>query len=90
MSISDTDVAKNVKGIVFLGTPHGGSSHAIPLATILSVVSPSNATLVKELVPACEHVADINEIFVYLGKSLHLLSFYETQSTYGMGVCLSN
>ena len=72
----------HVHGIVFLSTPHRGSSHAGSLKNLLSVmIGTPNKAYVTELESNSTSIRDINEQFRSVGKNLRLVSMYETLPT---------
>ena len=84
------DVYNNTSGIVFLGTPHRGSSSAnlvLTLANITRVGRSANKDLIHEMQSKSNQVIDTNQIFVRVAlDSLSIGSFYETQSTKPFGI----
>ncbi|KAK0721186.1 hypothetical protein B0T21DRAFT_48645 [Apiosordaria backusii] len=70
-----------VHGIMFLSTPHRGSSHAATLNSMLSVIGSSPKVYVAELNPSSTSIEDINEQFRGICGSWQLVSLYETQQT---------
>lgn len=76
------NMTSHVHGIVFLSTPHRGSSHAGSLSNLLSVmVGTSNKVYVTELESNSTSIEDINAQFQSVGKALRLVSMYETLPT---------
>ena len=87
------DVHKNTSGIVFLGTPHRGSSSAdltLALAKIVRGVSgaPSvNQNLLREMQRNSSQVDEINQKFAHVVVgSLSIASFYETKASKYVGI----
>ncbi|KAK4124764.1 hypothetical protein N657DRAFT_632722 [Parathielavia appendiculata] len=77
-----TDMISNVHGIVFLSTPHRGSSHASSLNNLLSVmIGTSSKVYVAELDSKSTSIEDINEQFQSVSDPLRLVSMYETLPT---------
>ncbi|KAM7215760.1 putative WD40 domain containing protein [Rhypophila decipiens] len=71
-----------VHGIMFLSTPHRGSSHASTLNGLLSLlVGSSKKVYVSELEPSSTSIGDINEQFRGICGSWELVSFYENKVT---------
>ena len=73
-------LANNIKGVVFLGTPHRGSDLANILNLILTI-SFSSRSFVKQLNSNSEGIRAINNSFVHRVDSLKLVSFFETENT---------
>ncbi|KAK4102353.1 hypothetical protein N658DRAFT_470033 [Parathielavia hyrcaniae] len=72
----------HVHGIVFLSTPHRGSSHASSLNNLLSVmIGTSSKVYLAELDSRSTSIEDINEQFRSVSDPLHLVSMYETLPT---------
>ena len=71
---------KDIKAIVFLGTPHQGAELARILTAILSV-SFSSSHFVKQLVPDSDAIKSINNSFSHRANSLKLVTYYETENT---------
>jgi len=76
---------QNIKGIMFLGTPHHGSDLANVLKNILSVTF-SSKDFVKQLKPNSDAIAHINRLFRDRAKDMKLVSFYESKGLRGLGV----
>lgn len=78
---------RNIKGIIFLGTPHRGANLAILLRRILTVTF-SKRLFVNQLLPNCETLMEINTAFRNRATSLDMISFYESLGMRGTnGVC---
>ncbi|KAL9035623.1 MAG: hypothetical protein Q9214_006494, partial [Letrouitia sp. 1 TL-2023] len=74
---------EQVRGIVFLATPHGGAGDAKLLNSILKA-SPFITTrkeYIAQLEPTSPMLQDINEQFSKMCSELALVSFYETMRT---------
>ena len=87
------DVYKYTSGIVFLGTPHAGSSSAdlaLTLAKIIRVVlgmQRVNQNLLRDLQSNSSQVNEINQRFTRVAaESMLIGSFYETQPTKHVGI----
>lgn len=76
-------VFEQVRGIVFLATPHGGASDAKLLNSILeaSPFSTSRKEYIAQLEPTSHMLQDINDQFSRICGELALVSFYETLRT---------
>ncbi|KAL8643449.1 MAG: hypothetical protein Q9226_008364, partial [Calogaya cf. arnoldii] len=76
-------VFQQVRGIVFLATPHGGASDAKLLNSILetSPFSTSRKEYIAQLEPTSHMLQDINDQFSRICGELALVSFYETMRT---------
>jgi hypothetical protein len=71
-----------VRAMLFLGTPHRGSSFAELLNNVLSTApSFSRKLYVAELAKTAPSLQDINEQFRNICGGLQLGSLYETQKT---------
>ena len=84
------DVYKYTSGIIFLGTPHRGSSSADlahTLGKILRVIPGAPLILLHDVLPSSSQVEEINESFAHLAnQSLLIGSFYETLNTWPFDV----
>lgn len=77
-----TEMVSRVHAIIFLSTPHRGSSHAGSLNNLLSVmVGTSNKVYVAELDSNSTSIEDLNEQFRAVCGPLRLASMYETLPT---------
>jgi hypothetical protein len=79
------NISQNIKGIIFLGTPHRGSELATTLDKVLSITF-SAKTFVEQLQPNSEAIADINRLFRHRATDLDIISFYESLGMPGLGV----
>jgi hypothetical protein len=70
-----------VHGIVFLSTPHKGSSLARTLNSMLSTLGRASKVYVSELDSSSTSIEDINEQFRAICDSWQLISLYETKPT---------
>lgn len=70
-------VLPNIRGIVFLATPHRGANMAKLLSRLLSVTL-SKKVFVDQLAPRTSTIVDINTAFPDRTKSLFLVSFWES------------
>lgn len=75
-----TTLYDDMKGAVFLGTPHRGADLASILHSILKV-SFSSSSFVKQLKPRSDAIKSINNGFIHRAGSLTLVSYFETQNT---------
>lgn len=73
-------LSKDIRAVVFLGTPHRGADLANILNLILTVTF-SSSRFVKQLTPDNEAIKAINANFIHRAKSLRLVSFFETVNT---------
>lgn len=89
------DVYKYTSGIVFLGTPHRGSSSASLALTLAKIVRVGpgalrvNQDLLREVQRNSEQVDEINQKFahvIFKSQSLLIGSFYETYATKPFGI----
>jgi hypothetical protein len=71
---------ENTRGIVFLGTPHGGSELAKSLHRLL-MVSFSKRIFVGQLKQNSSIIREITEGFNTLANSIQMISFIESQQT---------
>ncbi|KAF5573000.1 ankyrin repeat [Fusarium pseudocircinatum] len=80
-----TDLLKCIRGVAFFGTPHSGSSSANfgkVLASILKVSTMgvnTNTAVVNDLRQNSRALYEITQSFVDRGKTLRILTFYETE-----------
>ncbi len=75
------DILDNVRGIVFLATPHRGSNLADMLNTLLSATFQSPKQYVTDLHRNSARISDINDQFRLYADKLELVSFFETMPT---------
>ncbi|KAH6855721.1 hypothetical protein B0I37DRAFT_365570 [Chaetomium sp. MPI-CAGE-AT-0009] len=80
------ELKKNMKGVMFFGTPHRGSSLAswatvaARLLAMSTLGTRTNTRLPKDLEPSSEKLRSISDMFHYhaLKDKLRIVSFYET------------
>jgi hypothetical protein len=78
---SDYDnIYKDMKAVLFLGTPHRGSDLAMVLEHVLRV-SFSRRKFVSQLSANSESIKEINEHFSRRVEAMRLISFFETNNT---------
>jgi len=82
-------VLKNVKAIVFIGTPHRGADSASLLSNLL-FISFSEKIFVDQLRVKSELIQGINDQFRDRSESLELISFSESKEMRGLGVFVLN
>lgn len=77
------ELAENVRGIVFLGTPHKGSKYANVFNNLLSLApfAASRKHFISELDGSSLSLQDIHEQFCQICDGLTLVSFWEAKST---------
>jgi WD40 repeat protein len=77
------DIVQATSGILFLSTPHRGSSMAQVLNRILSTcfLTHSPKEYISELSTDSTAIQDINDQFRNLAPSFSIVSFFETQAT---------
>jgi hypothetical protein len=83
-----SNILEDTCGIIFLGTPHQGSSLSI-LGVQLSRLTKrlgSEDTLLLNLRRNNSYLSDLEDRFRPLVKHKPVVSFYETKSTYLLGV----
>ena len=77
-------LAANTQGVIFLGTPHNGSTMSIwglRLAKSLSFLG-SNPALLAGLIPGCDLLKDLHQDFIKaVGDRLHIVNFFEEVKT---------
>ena len=78
-------VLRNVKAIVFFGTPHRGTDLARLLSHLLSI-SFSQKIFVEQLHGKSDLIRGINDQFRDRSESLELVSFYESKEMPVIGV----
>ncbi|KAI1178312.1 hypothetical protein F4777DRAFT_113251 [Nemania sp. FL0916] len=77
-----SSMLSKVHGIMFLSTPHRGSSHAHALNTLLSImIGSSSKVYVSELESSSTSIEDIREQFRAICSSWKLVSLYESLPT---------
>ncbi|KAF8541692.1 hypothetical protein BDD12DRAFT_485014 [Trichophaea hybrida] len=76
------NIAQNIRGILFLGTPHRGADSAQTLRNLLKVsFSHQPKAYIEDLIKNSIALQDINEDFRHVATRLELVSFYETLKT---------
>ena len=80
---------KNVKAIIFFGTPHRGADLASSLSNLL-FVSFAQRIFVDQLRVKSELIQGINDQFRDRSESLELVSFSESKEMRGLGVLALN
>ncbi|KAJ9646807.1 hypothetical protein H2204_000499 [Knufia peltigerae] len=71
------ELARSISGIIFLSTPHHGSSLADTLDLILQSILQQKRSFIKELQINSSAIEDINEGFRHVAQKLSIISFYE-------------
>ena len=93
--MASKDVVDNTCGIVFLGTPHNGSSlsTAAAIAAAVSGILGSDATLLFALKDRSPQLSDLEASFRALvnqqegrKEKLKIVSFYERLPTFALGL----
>jgi inhibitor of KinA sporulation pathway (predicted exonuclease) len=80
-----TNIVKNTKAIIFLGTPHRGADLANNLSKLLSI-SLSRKIFVDQLRPESEMIEEMNNAFRHRSESLELISYFESAGIHPTGV----
>lgn len=80
-----TNIVKNTKAIIFLGTPHRGADLANHLSKLL-LISFAKKIFVNQLRPESETIEEINNSFRDRSESLELISYYESTGISPTGV----
>lgn len=75
------EMLAQVRGIMFLSTPHRGSASASTLKTLLSATLGKDKTYISELKNNSTSIEDLNEQFRGACEHLQLVSIYETKPT---------
>ncbi|EXJ55027.1 uncharacterized protein A1O5_12766 [Cladophialophora psammophila CBS 110553] len=75
------DLAQSISGIVFLSTPHRGTSLAHVLNLILKLLLQHEKSYIKDLESNSPAIEDINEQFRHFAPNLSVISFYEERYT---------
>ncbi|KIW37401.1 uncharacterized protein PV06_10444 [Exophiala oligosperma] len=75
------ELARSISGIIFLSTPHRGSSLANTLDLILRSILQPKRPFIKELERNSSAIEDINEEFRHVAPKLSIISFYEELHT---------
>ncbi|KNG46426.1 alpha beta-hydrolase [Stemphylium lycopersici] len=79
-----THVTKHTRGVVFLGTPHRGSSFSTYGSLAAQVLQPlgSNPLLLQEVAYDTPRLQDLHEEFERArGEQLHVVNFFEQRKT---------
>ncbi|KAF4459376.1 Cytochrome cd1-nitrite reductase-like C-terminal heme d1 [Fusarium albosuccineum] len=71
-------ILSNVRGIIFLATPHRGNELANILNNFLWVTFKSPKKYIKDLQRGSSAIEDINDQFRHLATRLKIVSFFET------------
>lgn len=71
------ELARSISGIIFLSTPHRGSSLAHTLDLILRSILQPKRPFIQELERNSPAIEDINEAFRHVAPKLSIISFYE-------------
>ena len=74
------DIKLSVAGVVFLGTPHQGSTLA-NWASFISIVKGNDPSLVKSLSPTAEGLLDLSRDFGRSYLDSNVMNFYEQGDT---------
>lgn len=74
-------IAAWVRGIMFLSTPHRGSSYAATLNNILVLAGIPRKLYVSELHTMSPSIQDLNVSFISVCEYLQIVSLYETLPT---------
>lgn len=74
-------ITNTICSIIFLATPHRGSSLAETLNKILSVSIQSSKQYVSDLQRNSSRIIDINDQFRLYADKIQIVSFFETQPT---------
>src|SRR5271166_2594835 len=82
---SYTNIVKNTKAIIFLGTPHCGADLANLLSNLL-MISFSKKIFVDQLRSNSEIIQDINDTFHDRSELLELISYHESEGIQATGV----
>lgn len=78
-------ILNSVCSIVFLATPHRGSSLADTLNKLLSISLQAPKQYVNDLQKNSARIVDINDQFRFFAEKVDIVSFFETQPT-SMGI----
>lgn len=77
-----SDMLSSVLGVMFLSTPHNGSSHAGILNTVLAAtLGKSTKTYISDIANSSTFIEDLNEQFRVVCDDIQLISVYETLPT---------
>ncbi|KAI0178000.1 hypothetical protein BJ166DRAFT_36939 [Pestalotiopsis sp. NC0098] len=81
-----TGVARSVKAVIFLATPHRGADLSALLNKLLSASFRGSKQYVTELDNHGSFLRTLNEQFRHIAEALQIFSFYETiQTSLGLG-----
>lgn len=89
-------VRRNIKAIVFMGTPHKGSrlsSYLTPLSRIINGLvptSPIRSDLIGNLQVLSRNLSEITELSVQALNEITVVSFYEQKKLRGVNSLVSN
>jgi hypothetical protein len=75
-----------VKGIIFMGTPHGGADLSKLLSFALKGLF-SKKRFIDQLRPDCDMIMSISDQFKDRAEHLQLVSFWEQAGVRSVGVC---
>jgi hypothetical protein len=76
------NILENAQGIMFLGTPHRGADLAGLLSNLLTATF-SRRIFTSQLRAHNETLEDLHQQFLGRTKSLHLISYYESEAMRG-------
>jgi hypothetical protein len=82
--LASTNVAEFTKAVIFLGTPHRGSSFSVFGSVAAWLLQPlgSNPLLLQELVSDSHFLLDLHKDFERtMSKTLRVVNFYELRPT---------
>lgn len=71
----------SVLGVMFLSTPHNGSSHAGLLNNVLAATMGKSKTYMSDIASNSTFIEDLNEQFRGVCEDIQLISVYETLPT---------
>ncbi len=89
-------VRRNIKAIVFMGTPHKGSrlsSYLTPLTRIVNGLlptSPFRSDLIGNLQVLSRTLSEVSEMSVQALSNISVISFYEQKRMKGLNSLVSN
>jgi hypothetical protein len=84
------DLYNSVQSILFFGTPHLGSdaaAWAVSLGHISKAVGIRRTSVIKELKTWSNTLMDLTVLFSDRARNFSIITFVETQPTYGVIVC---
>ena len=89
-----SDILLSTRAILFMGTPHKGSKHATRAALLSRMLMATGLKLAKHrfqlLASNCDALSNLGDLFQKIAVNISITSFYETETTPGLGSVVSS